>query len=535
MSAPTLVERMAALARFTTATATRLPERDLAPANALIARSGERLALSQLHTVVALAGATGTGKSSIFNALAGVPLSQTGVRRPTTGEAHACVWGPDSAEPLLDWLGVNRRYTRDGGADPDLSGLVLLDLPDFDSVQSAHRAEADRLLSVVDLIVWVLHPQKYADKVVHAGYLARFHRHRDITVVALNAVDLLSAADRDECVADLRRLLSADGLDGLPVLTTSTTGPPGLDALVKEVERAVVARQAALRRLSADLDGVAAALEPTVAPVPPKTALAGDALKKLTDALSTAAAVPAVTAAVERAYVHRARKMTGWPLLRWVRRTRPDPLERLHLGDHRAATPAATSLQPAGPAAQAAVAKALREAADRAGAPLPGPWQDAMLAAVRSHRDDLPDALDRAVAQTDLGVARKRWWWRAVGLLQWLVTAVALVGLLWLGVRLAMAALALPALHTPMVDGWLPMPTALLAGGLLAGLLIAILVRPVVRLAARSRRRRATKRLRASIEQVVKDLVEAPAAAVLTDYTTARTALRDTGARLPTR
>jgi hypothetical protein len=184
-----------------------------------------------------------------------------------------------------------------------------------------------------------------------------------------------------------------------------------------------------------------------------------------------------------------------------------------------------TSLAPAGPAAQAAVAKALREAADRAGAPLPGPWQDAMLAAVRSHRDDLPDALDRAVARTDLGVARKRWWWRAVGLVQWLVTAVALVGLLWLGVRVGMQLLALPPLRTPLVDGWLPMPTALLAGGLLAGLLIAILVRPVVRLAARSRRRRAAKRLRASVEGVVAELVAAPATAVLADYTAARAAL----------
>ncbi|BCJ73410.1 hypothetical protein CS0771_29540 [Catellatospora sp. IY07-71] len=534
MSAPTVVERMAALERFTAATATRLPARDLAPATALIGRAGERLALSQLHTVVALAGATGTGKSSIFNALAGTTLSQTGVRRPTTGEAHACVWGAEHAEPLLDWLGVTRRHFRAGG-EPDLSGLVLLDLPDFDSVQVAHRAEADRLLSVVDLIVWVLHPQKYADKVVHAGYLSRFHRHRDITVVALNAVDLLSAPDAEECAADLRRLLAADGLGDLPVLATSTVGPPGLDPLLKAIRQAVFARQAAVRRLEADLADVTAALAPTVAPAPPQTAFDADTSRQLTDALANAAGVPVVTAAVENAYVHRARKATGWPLLRWIRHARPDPLVRLHLGDHQAAVPAATSLTPASPAAQAGVAKALREAADRAGAPLPAPWQDAMLAAVRSHRDDLPDALDRAVARTDLGVARKRWWWRLVGLVQWIAVAIAFAGLLWLGVRLAMAALALPPLPVPKVDGWLPMPTALLAGGLLAGLLLAILVRPVVRLSARARRRRAARRLRASIAGVVEDLVETPATAVLADYTTARTALREAGAALSPR
>jgi hypothetical protein len=47
------------------------PKSELAAARALVERAGERLALSRTHTVVALAGSTGSGKSSIFNALAG--------------------------------------------------------------------------------------------------------------------------------------------------------------------------------------------------------------------------------------------------------------------------------------------------------------------------------------------------------------------------------------------------------------------------------------------------------------------------------
>jgi hypothetical protein len=125
------------------------------------------------------------------------------VRRPTTGVTHACVWaaaepaddpagGSDrpaaEAGPLLDWLGVERRFTRSDGG---LAGLVLLDLPDFDSVEAAHRVEADRLLSIVDLFIWVLDPQKYADKVVHSRYLAPLRHHRDVTVVLLTQVDLV--------------------------------------------------------------------------------------------------------------------------------------------------------------------------------------------------------------------------------------------------------------------------------------------------------------------------------------------------------
>lgn len=507
-----IVERMAALDRFTQAAQGFVPEPELAPARALVARAGERLALSRTHTVVALAGSTGTGKSSIFNGFAGVDVSPTGVRRPTTGETHACVWGSERADGLLDWLGVDRRFAR--GAEPGLDGLVLLDLPDFDSVRESHRMEADRLLKVVDLIVWVLNPQKYADKIVHKGYLARFHRHRDITVVVLNQADLLSKEDLRTCLADLRRLLDDDGLAAVPLLTSSAVGPPGLQALSHQLSQAVAARQAALRRLHADLGDVTAAFTlPAVSGDPLDRGTAG----ALTDALARAAGVPTVGIAVERAYVHRARKVTGWPPLRWLRRLRPDPLSRLHLGEQ---TGSASSLGPAAPAAKAAVSLALRDTAARMGKDLPEPWKSSVLHAVRSKMDDVPDALDQVITRADLGLSRVRWWWRAIGALQWFALAVAAAGLLWLAVRYVMFALALPEPPMPHL-GRLPWPTALLIGGLLAGLVLSLIVRPVVRVAARRQRRRVEKRLRSGVEQVGMDLVIKPGAGVIEAYANA--------------
>src|SRR5206468_1274675 len=103
----------------------------------------------------------------------------------------------DMAGTLLGWLGVppSRRFGRESALDGDdeapLRGLVLLDLPDFDSVETAHRVEVDRLLALVDLVVWVLDPQKYADEVVHRRYLSQFREHHDITVVVLNQADKL--------------------------------------------------------------------------------------------------------------------------------------------------------------------------------------------------------------------------------------------------------------------------------------------------------------------------------------------------------
>jgi hypothetical protein len=496
--------------------------------------------------VVALAGATGSGKSSIFNALAGRELSPVGLRRPTTSDAHAAVWGAKPATALLDWLGVGPRSgvsTLD-----DLDGLVLVDVPDFDSVQRGHRLEADRLLQLVDLVVWVLDPQKYADRLLHRQYLAAFGHHRDITVVALNQADRLDAEQRRTCLADLARLLAEDGLGGVPTLATSTVGEPGLEGLRAVLGKAVAARRAATQRLAADVmatvEDLRPLMEPGAAPALGDRAM-GEAL---TRALAGAAGVPLVVRAAEGSYVHRAVRSTGWPVTRWVRRFRADPLGRLgltrgrdatalragepHAGSGvsgpRAAPTAASSIGPAAPAARAALGLALRAVGERAGAGLPEPWPRAMLDAARSRGDDLPDALDLVVARADLGQARTPAWWRLVGALQLLFVLAAGAGLIWLGLRYALFALALPAPPSPMV-GRLPLFTLLFVGGLVAGLLLSAVVRPVVGAAARRRGRRVAAVLGAGVRAVGEEYVLAPVTRVGRDYEAARIALRDAG------
>jgi hypothetical protein len=114
----------------------------------LVTRARARLDLGATgYTVVALAGATGSGKSTLFNALARMDLSPPGELRPTTNEAHACVWGDGDANALLDWLQVapSRRFRRESALDAEdeapLRGMVLLDLPDLDSVATGHRTK----------------------------------------------------------------------------------------------------------------------------------------------------------------------------------------------------------------------------------------------------------------------------------------------------------------------------------------------------------------------------------------------------------
>lgn len=371
-----------------------VPSDRLAMARAAAARAGARLELSLSHTTVALAGTTGSGKSSMFNAFTSLDRSPVGVLRPTTAEAYACVWGDkDGGEALLDWLGVQprRRFTRESALDGDdevgLRGMVLLDLPDVDSIQPAHRAEVDRLLDLVDVVVWVTDPQKYSDLVVHDGYLRRLAATRGGFIVALNQTDRLLPTALPQVAGDLRRLLDDGDLGDVPLVATSATdevpGPPGVPAtrsktfrskpgptprvgplaatgvgiagpsgirqLREMLEPAVVGRRAVLERLDADLSV---------------------ALDELTDMIG--GQVPAVS---------------------------PSVLVEGLLAAH---------------GTKEKIISAVDRYADLSSAGLPNPWPEAVSAAARERISELPLALERA-GERVLAFEKSGGWKRAMG------------------------------------------------------------------------------------------------------------------------
>jgi energy-coupling factor transporter ATP-binding protein EcfA2 len=516
-----LPERLAALREAVEVADGRLEVPEVGRARAVLAKAGARSALGDA-TVVALAGATGSGKSTLFNALSGAEISRPGVRRPTTGVAHATTWGAQETDSLLDWLEVPRRHRHD--PEPALDGLVLLDLPDHDSVRLEHRLEVDRLVELVDVLVWVLDPEKYADAAVHDRYLVPLASHAGVLLVVLNQVDRLDAAAAAACLADLRGLLDREGLAGTPLLAVSARTGAGVSDLRGELARRVAARRAAVDRLTADVRGAAAELTvycPDGSGSAPGHRDRAALVEDLGDALAAAAGVPAVAAAVQRSTAREGVARTGWPLVRWMRKLRPDPLARLHLGDERART----SLPPAGPVELAGVATAVRRARDAVGDDLPQAWRDDLRRTVEDAEATLPDRLDRAVGGTELGPDRVPLWQRAVGGLQWLLALVALAGALWLLGLVVLGFFRLDdVVPLPRVGG-LPLPTLLLAGGLLAGLLLALVARPLVRLRARRRGRAAERRLRTAVDAVAEDELLAPMAAVRADADRFRTAV----------
>ena len=251
-----LVDHLRALGEAAELCEGRVESDALGEARRVVGQADRRLAMSGSATVVALAGATGSGKSSIFNALSGTTLATVGVRRPTTAHAMACSWGEESAEELLDWLQIPRRHAlaADPETDAALDGLVLLDMPDHDSTELDHRLEVDRLVQLVDMLIWVVDPQKYADAAIHDRYLKPLAQHADVMMIILNQVDRLSMTQREQCLTDLRRLLDSEGLAKLSVMAVSAATGEGIEALrvtlAQQGQREAVGRAV---RLAADV------------------------------------------------------------------------------------------------------------------------------------------------------------------------------------------------------------------------------------------------------------------------------------------
>ncbi|MGH3319607.1 MAG: GTPase [Streptosporangiaceae bacterium] len=519
----------------------RVDEELLGEARTVLARAHTRLRLSSEHTVVALAGATGSGKSSLFNAISELHLSPVGIRRPTTDATRACVWGLEGARPLLDWLAVDKRhrYARasalDGDAGWSLNGLVLLDLPDHDSVRIAHHLEVDRLVEVADLVVWVLDPQKYADRAIHARYLRTFESHQTVTVVVLNQSDRLAAEARDQCLVDLHGLLEADGLGDVRVFATSVTTGTGVEELRSLLVTEVAERRAWGRRLSADIDRLFERIAVQTWQASP-TGIDAARRSLLVGALADAAGVRAAGVSLETVMRERARPYVGWSLATLPRSVfagrgrrparsssrrsmRGSPLLRAGLRDGEVDPTQGTGEKSAG-AQQAMVDDAVAQAAESVAAALPGSWGQAVRFAGRSYVDTVPHRLGEVVASARRAGRRTPAWWRVARVVQVMLAVAAAAGLAWVAGLIVFAYLHAGTSPWSVVGQrrFFPYAAGLLVAGLGLGMLAGWIGTRLARGAARRQRGRAEDRMLLDVEGVAHAALFLPVGVELERY-----------------
>ncbi|MFE1796594.1 GTPase [Streptomyces sp. NPDC059517] len=431
-----LRSRLDALRELVGLSRTRLDSRTLAEAGQVLDEAAARRRLSGQHTVVAIAGATGSGKSQLFNALAGVAISETGVRRPTTAAPIACSWS-DGAAGLIDRLGIpgrlRRRPLQSAEAEAQLRGLVLVDLPDHDSAAVQHREHVDRILGLVDAVIWVVDPEKYADAVLHERYLRPMAGHAEVTFVVLNQVDRLPGDAADQVLDDLRRLLDEDGIalgeygePGATVLALSALTGDGIGELREVLGHFVAERGAAARRISADVDAAAVHLWPVYANRR-QAGLSEEARDEFADRLADAVGATAAGEAAERAWRRNANRACGTPWLRlwrWYEDRREPATGRLSVRsyDDEEAT------------ARQRVEQAVRTVAEQATDGLPAPWAQAVREAAVRGSQGLCEALDELAvrAGTPVGRPPRPGWWPAAVLAQAAMTVLQVLGGLWL-------------------------------------------------------------------------------------------------------
>ncbi len=185
-----------------------LDERSLASLDAVERGSPDELFRepSARPLVVAFFGGTGVGKSSLLNRIAGAALARTGVERPTSHEVTLFV---HEAVPLADLprdLPVDSvRILRH--ASDAFRYVAWLDMPDIDSVAETNRATALAWLPYIDLICYVVSPERYRDDRGWRVLLDRRQRHGWLFV--MNRWD----EGHTEQAADFARLLAEAGFE----------------------------------------------------------------------------------------------------------------------------------------------------------------------------------------------------------------------------------------------------------------------------------------------------------------------------------
>ena len=137
---------------------------------------------------IAFFGPTGAGKSKLFGSLIRDNFSGSGFKRPFTRSSFYYVH--EDWKPLVATLqGEVSLHNDDAWLD-----TLLIDTPDFDSVETENRKEAERVFLESDGFLFVTDALKYADASTWE-YLRKIHDSGKAFAVILNKVNSSSVSE----------------------------------------------------------------------------------------------------------------------------------------------------------------------------------------------------------------------------------------------------------------------------------------------------------------------------------------------------
>jgi len=171
--------------------------------------------------VLLLLGGTGVGKSTLLNALAHEEVaSVSSAKRAHTYRLNLYHHAEVDPSPLVE--GFQEEVETHTHRAAALLEKVIIDAPDVDSTETAHRDLVQRFLPRVDVVIYTSSWQKYKDRDVVD--LVATLKGSHFFLFCLNQIDRVRPPEREGLLDDAREALRGLGFEAPRVLGISALG-----------------------------------------------------------------------------------------------------------------------------------------------------------------------------------------------------------------------------------------------------------------------------------------------------------------------
>ena len=185
--------------------------------DAVVGAPSNMFSAQQRPLVVGLFGGTGVGKSTLMNRFAREAIARTSAERPTSRDITVYVHRSISVDKLPDKFPMHKMRTSLHG-NQKYQHVMFIDMPDFDSVETANRELVDAWMPHLDMVLYVVSPERYRDD--QGWRLLLTHVTQHAWVFVMNHWD----RGEPEQFADFTQQLAAAGLTN-PIIFKTDSSP----------------------------------------------------------------------------------------------------------------------------------------------------------------------------------------------------------------------------------------------------------------------------------------------------------------------